>query len=134
MKKIFLVITSLILLGLFTLPELKAQTTTAESKVIKLTESNFNNGINSGLILVDFYADWCRPCIMMKPILEEVASENAKDIVIAKLNTDQNKAISQQYGISGIPCMILFKDGVEVTRIIGYHEKTALLEKLQTHF
>lgn len=131
MKKIILVITSLVLFGLFTVPSLHAQD--SKSKIVKLSESNFTKETKSGLILVDFYADWCRPCKMMQPILEEVAGEHEKDITIAKVNTDHNKSLSQKFGISGIPCMILFEDGKEVTRIIGYHDKEALLTKIKPY-
>jgi len=132
MKKIILVITSLVLLGAMTIPSLSAQT--SESKVVNLSEASFDKDIKSGLYLVDFYADWCRPCKMMQPILEEVAGEYSSDIVIAKVNTDHNKTLSQRFGITGIPCMIVFEDGKEVSRIIGYHEKTALVEKLKPYF
>ncbi len=131
MKKIILISLSLILLGFVAMPEISAQN---DSKIVKLTESNFTKETKSGLVLVDFYADWCRPCKMMQPILEDVAGEQVKHIVIAKVNTDHNKTLSQKFGISGIPCMILFKDGKEITRIIGYHEKTALMAKLEPHF
>ncbi|PLX06100.1 MAG: thioredoxin [Marinilabiliales bacterium] len=115
-----------------TIPSLSAQT--SESKVVNLSEASFDKDIKSGLYLVDFYADWCRPCKMMQPILEEVAGEYSSDIVIAKVNTDHNKTLSQRFGITGIPCMIVFEDGKEVSRIIGYHEKTALVEKLKPYF
>ncbi len=132
MKKIILVSLSLIFLGFIAMPEISAQT--SETKVVKITESNFDKETKAGLILVDFYADWCRPCKMMTPILEDVAGEYSKKVVIGKVNTDHNKALSQKFGISGIPCMILFKDGKEITRIIGYHEKSALVTKLEPHF
>ncbi len=132
MKKIVLIISAMILVGLFTIPQLSAQT--ADSKVVKLTESNFNNGIKKGLVLVDFYADWCRPCKMMQPVLESVATGHADKITIAKLNTDQNKMLSQKYQISGIPALILFKNGKEIARIIGYHDEAALVQKLTPYF
>lgn len=128
MKRIILIISSIILVGFITIPKLNAQT--ANSKIVNLTESNFDKGIKTGLVLVDFYADWCRPCKMMQPVLESVASKNTGKIVIAKINTDQNKMMSQKYQISGIPAMILFKDGKEITRIIGYHDEAGLTEKL----
>ncbi len=132
MKKNILVLLSIILIGTLTSSILNAQTT--ESKIIKLSEKNFDKGIKSGLVLVDFYADWCRPCKMMQPILESVASKHSEKITIAKLNTDNNKMLSQKYKISGIPAMILFKNGKEIARIIGYHDEAALIQKLEPHF
>lgn len=104
--------------------------TVAQSNIKSLNQSNFNKSIKTGLVLVDFYADWCRPCLMMKPILEEVATEYLDKITIASVNTDNNSSLSQQYNISSIPCMILFNNGKEVLRIIGYNDKAQLLAKL----
>jgi thioredoxin 1 len=132
MKKIVLVLSTMLLLGFIAIPQLNAQT--ADSKIVLLNEANFDKGIKSGLVLVDFYADWCRPCKMMQPVLEEVANEYQKKIVISKVNTDQNKTLSQKYQITGIPAMIVFKDGKEIARIIGYHDKAALVQKLEAYF
>ncbi len=127
MKKIILF--ALVLsMGVFTVSNINAQT--EKSNIKSLSQSNFNSSIKTGLVLVDFYADWCRPCHMMKPILEEVATEYKSKITIASVNTDNNQTLSTQYGISGIPCMILFKNGKEVLRIIGYNDKAQLLAKL----
>ena len=132
MKKIVLLLSTMLLLGFFAIPKSNAQT--ADSKIVMLNEANFDKGIKSGLVLVDFYADWCRPCKMMQPVLEEVANEYQKKIVISKVNTDQNKTLSQKYQISGIPAMIVFKDGKEIARIIGYHDKASLVQKLEAYF
>ncbi len=131
MKKLIVLISALFLISIFTMPQLMAQESV--SKVVKLDESSFDKEIKTGLILVDFYADWCRPCKMMKPVLEEVAGEYASRLTIASVNTDHNKTLSQKFGISGIPCMILFKDGKEVKRIIGYKAKDALVTELGTY-
>ncbi|HOZ31177.1 MAG TPA: thioredoxin [Bacteroidales bacterium] len=115
-------------LGLLSFSTMNAQT--KQSDVKSLTQSNFTSSIKSGLVLVDFYADWCGPCKMMKPVLEEVATEYKSKITIACLNTDSSPMLSQQYNITGIPCMILFENGKEVLRIVGYHNKQQLLAKL----
>lgn len=128
MKNLVLFFASIFLLGIFTFSELNAQE--AKSNIKELTESNFNTSIKKGLVLVDFYADWCRPCKMMQPILEDVATEYNSQITITKINIDNNKNISSKYNVTGIPCMILFENGKEVKRIVGYHEKEQLLEKL----
>ena len=128
MKNLVLFFASIFLLGIFTFSELNAQE--AKSNIKELTESNFNTSIKKGLVLVDFYADWCRPCKMMQPILEDVATEYNSQITITKVNIDNNKNISSKYNVTGIPCMILFENGKEVKRVVGYHEKEQLLEKL----
>ena len=89
MKKIVLLLSTMLLLGFFAIPKSNAQT--ADSKIVMLNEANFDKGIKSGLVLVDFYADWCRPCKMMQPVLEEVANEYQKKIVISTVITDQFK-------------------------------------------
>lgn len=128
MKKFLLISATLIVIGLLTAVNANAQT--SESKIKTLTESDFTAGTKSGVVLVDFYADWCRPCKMMKPVLEEVAGEYQNKITVASVNTDNNKNLSAKFNISGIPCMIVMKDGKEVKRIIGYREKSQLLAEL----
>ena len=76
------------------------------------------------IVLVDFYADWCGPCKMLSPILEEIADEHN----IYKVNVDDEEELAYKYGIMSIPCVIAFKDGKEVKRSIGFVEKDSLLE------
>lgn len=84
-----------------------------------INEANFNEETNSGTVLVDFYADWCGPCRMMSPVLEQV-SESIKEVKIVKVNTDENQQLSVKFGISSIPALLLFKDGVVVDQAVGY--------------
>lgn len=70
-------------------------------------------------LLIDFYADWCAPCKVMAPVLDELARERAGELLVAKLDTDRSPELSQRLGIRGIPTLILFRDGVEVDRIAG---------------
>ncbi|MDR2009738.1 MAG: thioredoxin [Bacteroidales bacterium] len=129
MKKTILFLTVFTVLSFFTVDYANAQ----DSKIKILTETNFDSGISKGLVFVDFYADWCRPCRMMQPVLEEFAKEYSSKIVVAKLNTDQNKNLSQKYQITGIPCMILFKDGKEIKRVVGFRDKAGLLTELSDY-
>ncbi len=97
-----------------------------------LTDSNFKDEISSGLILVDFWAPWCAPCIMLGPIIEEVAGE-VEGVTVGKLNVDENPQTAQEYQIMSIPNVILFKDGEPVETLIGLRPKEAYLEAIQNH-
>lgn len=93
----------------------------------KLTTLNFNEKTGKGLVLVDFYADWCGPCKMMGPVLEEIDHE-MEEVTIYKLNVDEQGAIAQQFGVMSIPTLILFKDGVKVNQTVGFSPKPLLQE------
>lgn len=84
-------------------------------------------------ILVDFWAEWCGPCRMVAPVLEQIAAEQGDRLKVAKLNVDQNSQTAMQYGVQGIPTMILFKGGQPVERIVGFQPKPQLLQRLQPH-
>lgn len=104
--------------------------------IIYLNENNFNDEvINSNqLVLVDFYADWCMPCKMLAPTLEELADDNAGVVKIAKLNVDIASTLAARYGISGIPNVLFFKNGAVVESIVGVRGKEYIqnaIDKLQ---
>lgn len=107
--------------------------TNQESNKVKLNQNNFNEGIKDGYVLVDFWASWCRPCLIQKPILEEVAGELKGKITVATVNTERNAQLTQRFNIRGIPCMILFKDGKEVKRLVGLHQKDRLMSELSDY-
>lgn len=82
-----------------------------------------------GTVLVDFYADWCGPCRMVAPIVEEISNER-EDVIVGKINVDESSEIAVKYNVMSIPTLIVFKDGKEYERIIGYKPKDSILEIL----
>ena len=84
-------------------------------------------------VLVDFWAEWCGPCRMVAPVLEQIAAEQAEKLRIVKLNVDENPEMPQKFGVTGIPTMILFKEGQAVERIVGFMPKPQLLGRLRPH-
>ena len=95
--------------------------------MIELSSKNFEKEVlkSKGKFLVDFYADWCGPCRMVRPIVEEL-SEELKDIKFGSINVDDEEKLSQEYGIISIPCLIIFEDGTEKDRVVGYRSKEEL--------
>ena len=96
-----------------------------------LTAQNFAHKTKNGVVLVDFWADWCMPCKMMAPILNDVAEATEDKATIYKLNVDEQQQIAAKYGIRNIPTMILFKNGKEVERIIGVKPKDYIVSSIQ---
>lgn len=90
--------------------------------IIEVNKDNFDEVVGSGLVLADFNADWCGPCRMLKPMLEEIASLRS-DAKIVSINIDNEEELAEEYGVSSIPCLVLFKDGKEVSRSIGLKPK-----------
>ena len=97
--------------------------------VQKLNQNNFSNAIANGTALVDFYADWCGPCRMVSPIVDEIADER-RDVTVGKVNVDDENALAMKYGVMSIPTLIVFQDGQEKTRIVGARPKAAILAEL----
>ena len=95
---------------------------------MKIVDQNgFNEALNNKYVLVDFYADWCGPCKMMSPILDEISKEYEGKINIYKVN---ELDLASKYGVQSIPNMIFFKEGKAVTQIIGFANKDAILDKI----
>jgi thioredoxin 1 len=104
----------------------------SKSLEVEVNGNNFKQEVLESTIpvLVDFWAPWCMPCRMLEPIIEKLAEENQDKLKICRLNTDENQNIAVQYGIQGIPTMIVFKEGREVGRNVGVMSKEKLQEKL----
>lgn len=105
----------------------------SSAEPIHVTDETFEELVlNSHLpVLVDFWAPWCGPCRMVAPIIEELAKAYESRALIAKLNTDESVRVATELGIMGIPTLILFKDGQEVDRVIGFAPRNALESKLK---
>jgi len=94
-----------------------------------VTDASFESAIqDNSIILIDFWAEWCGPCQKLSPILEEISNES--DILVGKLNVDENPKKTLEFSISSIPTMVLFKDGVVVKTIIGAKPKHIMLKEL----
>ena len=103
-------------------------------KPIKLSDKTFAENIQKyPLSVVDFWAEWCGPCRMIAPILDELAEELSGKVVFGKMNVDENRSVAGEFGISGIPTLLVFKNGELVDRLVGAAPKESILAKLQPH-
>jgi len=105
------------------------------SAIAEVSQTTFQSDVLSSdkPVLVDFWAPWCGPCKMLAPVIEEVAGALGAQAKFVKLNTDENPNIAAQYGISGIPTLIVFKGGEAVDRIVGFVPKSAITAMMSKH-
>lgn len=98
--------------------------------ILNLTLENFEQLTKDKIVLVDFWAGWCLPCRMMIPILNELASELTDNRVIGKINVEEQELLASRFGVRSIPTLIIFKNGVEVKRLVGVNQKDVLLKEM----
>lgn len=102
--------------------------------VEELSEKEFNETLASSknIVVIDFFAEWCMPCVMMSPVIEEI-SERFKNVKFAKINIDENSSLASKFKVMSIPTLIIFKNGKEVERMIGSQQAEVIEEKLKKH-
>ena len=104
-------------------------------KIVTLSDATFDEHVKGSdvPVLVDFWAEWCGPCKMIAPVLEEIAEEQAGKIEIVKLNIDDNLEVTRRFDVMSIPTLILFKDGQPEVRLIGAKPKGQLLQEISAY-
>lgn len=103
--------------------------------VLEVNNDNFEQEVKNSdkPVIVDFWAEWCAPCRMMSPIVEEIAEEYGDKVKVVKVNVDGNQALAATYNVMSIPSILLFKDGRPVEHVIGAMGKDSLLAKFKPH-
>ena len=101
------------------------------ANILTLTDKNFQQQTKNKVVLVDFWAEWCAPCKMMAPVLNDVAGDLSGNSHVGKLNIEQYQSMAQQFKVQSIPTLILFKNGKEVKRFVGIKQKDFLLKEIK---
>lgn len=96
-----------------------------------LSEASFDQAVVGGVAVVDFWAAWCGPCRMIAPVLDELAGEVADDVVVAKVNVDDEPSLAARFRVQGIPLLVFFRDGHEVGRLVGAGSKNAIRQGIE---
>ncbi|MGC3977832.1 MAG: thioredoxin [Paludibacteraceae bacterium] len=124
-------IVAIVLLFIYTRSKLKSFTNVGTSeKILTLTNENFTHQLKGKTMLVDFWADWCMPCKMMAPILNDLAADLSENHFVAKLDVDKNQSTAQKYNVRSIPTLILFENGKEINRFVGVKTKDFLKKEM----
>jgi thioredoxin 1 len=104
----------------------------AGATILKLTDADFDTQVKGQpLVVVDFWAEWCGPCKMIAPVLEELAGEYAGRMAVGKVDVDENRQTAAKFGIRSIPTLLFFKDGSRVDQVIGAHSKATIKAKIE---
>ena len=105
------------------------------SNALEVNDSNFETEVKNSEtpVLVDFWAPWCGPCRKISPIIDDIATEYAGKVKVVKVNTDENMKLTQEFSISGIPSILIFKNGEAVERLVGLMQKNQLVSNLEKY-
>jgi len=126
-----IIVLALVFLVIYTKAKMKNIPLVADHKnILTLTDKNFQQQTKNKVVLVDFWAEWCAPCRMMAPVLNDVASELSGSSRVGKVNIEQFQSLAQKYKVRSIPTFILFKDGKEINRYVGGKSKDFLLNQI----
>ena len=99
-------------------------------KAVEITDKNFDETVKSGVVLVDFWAPWCGPCRQLSPVVDEIADERS-DIMVGKVNVDEQPDLAQQYGVMSIPTLVVIKNGKTVNTSVGVRPKASIVDMLK---
>lgn len=135
MQTIFIIIGSLVLglvlVNIYARLKMKNLPKVADhANILTLTDKNFDQQTKNKVVLVDFWAEWCAPCKMMAPILNELADELTENKQVAKVNIEHYQSMAKRFNVRSIPTLILFKNGKEVKRFVGIKQKSFLLNEI----
>jgi len=111
----------------------KDKDATNQTHELVLTDANFDTEAGKGVVLIDFWAPWCSPCLMQGPIIEKVAAAMAGQVKVGKCNVDEAPKTSERFGIRSIPSLIILKDNQEVERFVGVRQEAELVSALKKH-
>jgi thioredoxin 1 len=126
------IIVTFIVLVFYAKAKMKSIPLVADHKnILTLTDKNFQQQTKNKVVLVDFWAEWCAPCRMMAPVLNDVAAELSGKSYVGKVNIEQYQSLAQKFKVRSIPTLILFKDGKEINRFVGGKSKEFLLNQIQ---
>ena len=137
MQTAFIIIGSIILgfliLNVYTRIKMKSLPKVADhANILTLTDTNFQQQTKNKVVLVDFWAEWCAPCKMMAPVLNDLADELSGNSHVGKLNIEQYQSMAQKFNVRSIPTLILFKNGKELKRFVGIKQKDFLLKEINS--
>ena len=135
MQTVFIIIgvavLALVLLNIYARIKMKNMPKVIDhANILTLTDTNFAQQTNGKTVFVDFWAEWCGPCKIMAPILNDLASELSNDKYVGKVNIEEFQSMAQRFNVRSIPTLILFKDGKEIDRFVGIKTKDFLLKQM----
>ena len=101
--------------------------------LLSLDGHNFKESISQGVSLVDFWATWCGPCRMINPIIEKIAKDFSGQLTVGKVNIDENSGLAEEFNVSSIPTILIFKDGKEVDRLVGANSENVIVSTFEKY-